>query len=1035
MQPPLQEVGPLARLAGVEPGVGPAGLLLQLEFFRAVVPVADLLGEAVLDRRLGLGDEIELGAAHLGQVFRHDLGDGVALGPSLQLAVEPLALGPVEEGRDAGLAGRQGPVVEIGRVMDVAGGARGVLLHIEHPLGDDPALAGAGESGVLDGVLQIEEHPGLGARIALVHQDGAAFQQVAIALQGEVDDGVEQGVTGADEGGLRLALGRYPALVEGDAFVAWLHGLADPDEAVAVAHRRRDMADLVAAGLALLDGAAEPLEGREEEGFDVVGLQATGVGPLHVLADALDPAGVHGVVGQHPLFDQVLQVAPVEADVEDGIEEGLDLVALAIADRLDQELAQGLPLELELAEYVEDLAAQGLARLFQFFQQLAINVAFAGLLRHQVPEVADLVLADAVDAAEALFQPVGVPGQVVVDHEVGALEVDALPRRIGGQQHLDLRIVLEGPLNPEALLAADAAVDDDHGVAPAQKPGDAALQIIEGVAMLGEDDQLLVWRGRGRWDRPRAVRQRGLGDAMVQAGRGEDLAEQARQFAPLGVGAAAAYRQGLGFEPLQGVDLAAQLGDGARGGGLIEDRLLGGLDLVVRRFFQVGDVVGVELGQGGGDGRATVTALKHLQLAQPALQPLAATAQGLVNGLRRGGEPPLQDGQGEADGAGALVVFQGLGAVELLAHILGDRLVERGLGVRELVGHRVGDALGEEGRAVELEQALLDHAAHEIGDVGGMDAIAEAALEAVAIQQGHEELKVRLLAVVGRGRHEEEVSGQGREQLSQPVALGVFDLVAEHRGGQLVGLVADHQVPAAVRGLELLLHLLVARQLVEAGNDQVGFEKPVAGARRLQLVVGEDLEGQMKAATQLVLPLFGQTAGADDEAALQVAPGDQLLDEQTGHDGLAGAGVIGQQIAQGLARQHGLVNGGDLVGQRIDHGGVHRQHRVEEMGEADAVGLRDQAEEGAVAVETPGPALLQQLQAGLVVTVEQLVGDLAGRGLVGQLQGLGTEPLDTDHRHQGIGDDAANGGVGLELFELHGREGRGLVLDLGVSLP
>ncbi len=316
-----------------------------------------------------------------------------------------------------------------------------------------------------------------------------------------------------------------------------------------------------------------------------------------------------------------------------------------------------------------------------------------------------------------------------------------------------------------------------------------------------------------------------------------------------------------------------------------------------------------------------------------------------------------------------------------------------------------------------------------------MDAIAEAALEAVAIQQRHEELEVLLLAVVRRGRHQEEVPGQGREQLAQPVALGVLDLAAEDGGGHLVGLVADHQVPAAVRGLELLLYVLVARELVEAGDDQVGFQKPVAGARGFQLVVGEDLEGQMKAAIQLVLPLLGQAAGADDQAALQVAPGDQLLDEQAGHDGLAGAGVVGQQEAQRLARQHGLVDGGDLVRQRIDHGGVHRQHRVEEMGQADAVGLGDQAEEGAVAVETPGPALLDDLQAGLVVAVEQLVGDLAGRGLVGQLQGLGAEPLDADHGDQGIGEDAADGGVGLELFELHGREGRVLVPDLCVSLP
>ena len=176
-------------------------------------------------------------------------------------------------------------------------------------------------------------------------------------------------------------------------------------------------------------------------------------------------------------------------------------------------------------------------------------------------------------------------------------------------------------------------------------------------------------------------------------------------------------------------------------------------------------------------------ALEQLQLAQPTFEPLAAAAQGLVDGLGRGGEAPLQDGQGKADGAGALVVLQGLGAVELLAHVLGDGLVEGRLGVGELVGDRVGDALGEERGAVELEQALLDHAAHQVRDIGAVDAVSELALEAVAIQERHEELEVGLLAVVRRGRHQQEVPGQGREQLAQPVALGVLDLAAEDGGG------------------------------------------------------------------------------------------------------------------------------------------------------------------------------------------------------------------------------------------------------------
>ena len=63
--------------------------------------------------------------------------------------------------------------------------------------------------------------------------------------------------------------------------------------------------------------------------------------------------------------------------------------------------------------------------MIQLVQQFAIDIAFPRVVGDQVPEVADLGLTDTVDAAEALLQPVGIPWQVVVDHEVGALEVDA----------------------------------------------------------------------------------------------------------------------------------------------------------------------------------------------------------------------------------------------------------------------------------------------------------------------------------------------------------------------------------------------------------------------------------------------------------------------------------------------------------------------------------------------------------------------------------------------------------------------------------
>ena len=72
----------------------------------------------------------------------------------------------------------------------------------------------------------------------------------------------------------------------------------------------------------------------------------------------------------------------------------------------------------------------------------------------------------------------------------------------------------------------------------------------------------------------------------------------------------------------------------------------------------------------------------------------------------------------------------------------------------------------------------------------------------------------------------------------------------------------------------------------------------------------------------------------------------------------------------------------------------------------------------AVAVEAPGPALLDDLEARLVVAVEQLVRDLAGGGLVGQLERLGAEPLHADDRDEAVREDAADGGVGREIFEL-----------------
>ena len=104
--------------------------------------------------------------------------------------------------------------------------------------------------------------------------------------------------------------------------------------------------------------------------------------------------------------------------------------------------------------------------------------------------------------------------------------------------------------------------------------------------------------------------------------------------------------------------------------------------------------------------------------------------------------------------------FPGLGPVEFLADIVGDFLVEFGFAVREGVVDRVGTPFREERRPVEFEELFLDQPPHHVASVGNVDAVAELALEAVAIEQGHEELEIGLLAVVRRGGQQQEVPGQ-----------------------------------------------------------------------------------------------------------------------------------------------------------------------------------------------------------------------------------------------------------------------------------
>ena len=174
-----------------------------------------------------------------------------------------------------------------------------------------------------------------------------------------------------------------------------------------------------------------------------------------------------------------------------------------------------------------------------------------------------------------------------------------------------------------------------------------------------------------------------------------------------------------------------------------------------------------------------------------------------------------------------------------------------------------------------------------------MHAFAVASSKPVRVDECHEELKVLLFAIVGGGSDHKQVAGAPGDQLSQMVSLGVMNLASPDRSRHLVRLVHDHEVPVGL--LDVLLQILIAAHLVQPGDDQGHFLQGIAGAGGGDTVVGQDLEGQLKSQEQFVLPLLGEVAGTDDQAALQVATQHQLLDEKASHDGLARTWVIGQE--------------------------------------------------------------------------------------------------------------------------------------------
>ena len=195
------------------------------------------------------------------------------------------------------------------------------------------------------------------------------------------------------------------------------------------------------------------------------------------------------------------------------------------------------------------------------------------------------------------------------------------------------------------------------------------------------------------------------------------------------------------------------------------------------------------------------------------------------------------------------------------------------------------------------------------------------------------------------------------EQLAEPVALGVLDLAAEEVADILCA--SSQTTRSQSVGAEPVLTSSSLREsLSSRAMTQVRLEEPVAGLRAASIISRVRIsKARWNCRESSSCHCSARLPGQTIRQRLEVAADDQLLDEEAGHDGLAGAGSSASRKRSGW-RGSIAVDGRDLVRQRLDEGRVDREDRVEEVREADALRLGDEAEERAVAVKHGRPPSL-----------------------------------------------------------------------------
>ena len=238
--------------------------------------------------------------------------------------------------------------------------------------------------------------------------------------------------------------------------------------------------------------------------------------------------------------------------------------------------------------------------------------------------------------------------------------------------------------------------------------------------------------------------------------------------------------------------------------------------------------------------------------------------------------------------------------VEVSLTVLGDLIVQVLLLARALfegVFNRLAGTRREDGGTIEPDHLFL-HSSQEVAALLGLAQALEGLGrgEQLGLQQPPQQVEGIIPPHMGGCGHQQQVSLLASDHLSHVISVSAVDgQVSVAPGGEFVGLVEDDQIVG--RGSQIRGPHAVTPERVHTDDRQV-----VVGIIERVMIfgglgAGENAEAQAKEVAQFPLPVAHQPGWRNDQHPAHQPAQQHLANQQAGHDGLASAGVVGEQKA------------------------------------------------------------------------------------------------------------------------------------------